>query len=387
MSLPKTELNLRIEAVKKLLNEKNLDLAFVYFDEYNVMNGRYLTGWCPTVERGAVIVARDRDPFLIGGPEAGPYARLESAIKETVSCRVFMVPEEEYPLAEIYDFSQIAAKYLDGLKIKRLGMVGINTVPYLVYSQLAAEIKDAEIVDLTDDYEKLRYVKSEWEISQLRKAFEIAGKSYEALASGIVEGKREYEAAAEAEYVMRKMGSDGLGYRTVVGTAERSIGIIPVYSDRIFKNGEIVITGVAPRYNGYNATACYPVVVGGKPDETQKKWISDVCEALILTKKALRPGISGVEIDSIPRKFLVDKGYSKYMTMPFVHNCGLCEFEKPFFGPSSHDIMQKDQVVCIDISLFNNEYIPGIRVESGYLITEDGCEPLSEYMEKLFENS
>ena len=96
MSLPKTELASRIEKTTKLIEKFDLDFVFVYFDEYNVMNGRYLTGWCPSVERGAAIVSNYCDPFLIGGPEAGPYAKLESAISETVSSQVFMVPEEEY---------------------------------------------------------------------------------------------------------------------------------------------------------------------------------------------------------------------------------------------------------------------------------------------------
>lgn len=46
MALPQTEKDLRIKAVEKLLEDKGLDFAFVYFDEYNVMNGRYLTGYC-----------------------------------------------------------------------------------------------------------------------------------------------------------------------------------------------------------------------------------------------------------------------------------------------------------------------------------------------------
>ena len=111
MSLPKEELASRIEKTKKLIEEQNLDFVFIYFDEYNVMNGRYLTGWCPSVERGAAIVSNYCDPFLIGGPEAGPYAKLESAISETVSSQVFMVPEEEYPMADIYDFGQISAQF------------------------------------------------------------------------------------------------------------------------------------------------------------------------------------------------------------------------------------------------------------------------------------
>lgn len=384
MSLPKSELDNRIKRVKEINAKHDLDFIFVYFDEYNVMNGRYLTGWCPSIERGAVVVSDYCEPFLIGGPEAAPFAKLESAIKETVSCIVFMVPEEEYPLAEILNFKSISEKYFSGKKIKRVGIVGTHSIPYQIYSQLVTDLSGAELIDLTNEYEKLRYVKSEWEIEQMKTAFKIADKAFEALCSGVKEGNREYEAAAEAEYIVRKMGGDGLGYRTIVGTAERSIGIVPAYSDRIFKNGEAVMLGVAPRFNGYNATACSLEVVGGKFNDLQKKMRDDVCEALRITKDALKPGMSGIEIDSYPRKFLLSRGYGEYMSMPFVHNCGLCEFEKPFWGPSSHDIVQENQVICMDISLFGHPAIPGIRVETAYLTVKDGCIPMSTYMEGVF---
>lgn len=384
MSLPVSERDNRIQSVKQLLEKNDLDFAFVYFDEYNVMNGRYLTGWCPSVERGAVIVPRDAEPFLIGGPEAGPYAELDSAIKKSVSSLVFMVPEEEYPMADILNFTQIAAQYLQGTEIKRIGIVGTNTVPHTIYSQLVKELKGAEIVDITDEYERFRYVKSEWEIKMVQKAYEIADAAFQALRDNVVEGASEFKAAAEAEYMARKMGGDGFGYRTIVGSGERAIGIIPPASSRVFQRGELVLTGIAPRFNGYNATACCPVVVGNTPDSVQRTWIEDVCEALRLTKEALKPGLTGVEIDSVPRTFLQKKGYGDYMPMPFVHSSGLSEFEKPFFGPSSSDIIQKDQIICIDIALFGHEKIPGIRVETGYRITESSAVPLSSYMEGVF---
>ena len=125
-------------------------------------------------------------------------------------------------------------------------------------------------------------------------------------------------------------------------------------------------------------------MVGGKPDGTQDRFIKDICHALYLTKEALKPGLSGKQIDAVPRKYLLEKGYGKYMVMPFVHSSGLCEFERPFFGPGSDDIVQENQVICVDIALFGHEEIPGIRVETAYRTTANGCVPFSTYMENLF---
>jgi Xaa-Pro aminopeptidase len=124
--------------------------------------------------------------------------------------------------------------------------------------------------------------------------------------------------------------------------------------------------------------------VGGKPNDIQKQFIDDVTQALYLTKEALKPGLNGKQIDSIPRNYLVKKGYADYMPMPFVHSTGLSEFEKPFFGPGSDDILQENQAICIDIPLFGHEKIPGIRVETGYRLNKNGAIPFSKFMEKLF---
>jgi Xaa-Pro aminopeptidase len=385
MSLPRAEYEERIRRVRNLAAEKDLDFIFVYFDEFNVTNGRYLTGWCPSVERGAVIVSGYCEPFLVGGPEAGPFARLESMIKETVSSLVFMVPEEEYPGADLYTFPQIADRYFKGRKIHQVGVVGMNAIPWMIYSQLIEELPGADVVNVTDEFERLRYVKSPWEIEMIQEAYRAADAGFQKLSDAIVDGRREYEAAAEAEYACRRLGCDGWGYRTIIGTAERSVGIIPAASDRVFRTGEIVITGLAPRFNGYNATACAPCVVGNQPNDVQQRWIRDVTEALFLTRDAIRPGLTGTQIDAVPRGFLERKGYGPYMPMPFVHSTGLFEYEKPFFGPSSPDVIAEDMVLCIDIAMFGAPEVPGIRAETGYRVTRDGAVALSPFMEGIFK--
>ena len=56
----------RISKLKTLMTEKGLDLSLVYYDEFNIGNGWYLTGWCPQFEIGAVLVPRQGKPMLLG---------------------------------------------------------------------------------------------------------------------------------------------------------------------------------------------------------------------------------------------------------------------------------------------------------------------------------
>ncbi|NLA92311.1 MAG: hypothetical protein GX842_08250, partial [Spirochaetales bacterium] len=53
------ETEARIERVREILREKNIDAALIYYDELNVANGWYLTGWCPQFEKGSVLLPVD----------------------------------------------------------------------------------------------------------------------------------------------------------------------------------------------------------------------------------------------------------------------------------------------------------------------------------------
>ena len=103
----RSETEKRLDRVREILSEKNLDAAFIYFDELNVANGWYLTGWCGQFEKGAVLVPGRGEPILLGGPESEPFAQMDAAITKVRCFPVFMVPDEEYPNATIIDFGQL----------------------------------------------------------------------------------------------------------------------------------------------------------------------------------------------------------------------------------------------------------------------------------------
>ena len=66
----RTETEKRLQGLRDILRKHNLDAGLVYFDELNIANGWYLTGWCPQFEKGAVLVPAVGEPILLGGPES-----------------------------------------------------------------------------------------------------------------------------------------------------------------------------------------------------------------------------------------------------------------------------------------------------------------------------
>ena len=382
----KQETEKRIAKVVKLLNEKNTDIAVIYFDELNVANGWYLTGWVGQFEKGAVLVGRDGTTMLLGGPESEPFAKQSSAINDTRCFSAFMVPDEEYPNATIIGFKELFEELNKKFPVKKVGLIGTGDMPYSVYQDLVKGFSSCELIDLTEDYLKFRYIKSDWEVEQARAATVLACEAYKAMKAKVKDGVKEIEVAAAGEAVCRSKGAHSFAFQTIVGSGERSNAVVPTATDKVMKNGELVMLGIAPRINGYAGTFGHTVPVSGEYTPEQKKCLIDMIEVMKVTKSMLRIGVSGREIDKEGRKLYEKGGYLKYLVCPFAHTMGLMEAEAPFFGPNSDDVLEKNMIVNVDVSFFGHPTLNGLRVETCYVITENGAEPLCPEFEQELLN-
>lgn len=383
--LNKTESESRIARVKEILESKNLDIALVYYDEFNIGNGWYLTGWCPQFESGAVLIPRSGNPLVLGGPESEPFAKLDSMITETRNFPVFMVPDEEYPNATIIDFPMLFEELNAELgSVKRVGLVGAGRMPAEGYKQIAEGFKNVTLVDITEEYVRLRYDKSPWEREQIRAAFGLADYAYDAIKDKITAGVSEIEVAAAGEYAVRSRGASGFGFSTIIGSGKRSSAVVPTASSKLLAPGELVMAGIAPKVNGYAGVVGDVIPVDGKYTSRQLDCIRYLKDAFRLTKEQLLPGKTGKEIDAPARAYFEKHNLSKYLVCPFAHTIGLHEAESPFFGPNSEDVLRPGMMVSIDVSFFGHPEFNGVRIETGYEITENGPVALSEKMDSLF---
>ena len=376
----------RIENVKKILREKDLDCAIVYYDELNIADGWYLTGWCPQFEKEAILVLRDADPILLGGPESEPFAKQQSAITDTRCFKPFMVPEEEYPNATIIGFDDLNKELADkGIHLKRIGIVGSFYFPHAIYVLLEEGFKGAEFVDITDEYDYLRYFKSPWEVEQIRTAFGMTYEALLAMEAKVRPGATEIEVAAAGEYACRSRNANNFAFSTMVGAGIKSNAVAPTAGNIPMKAGDMVLMGIAPRYNGYAGVMGDTVPVSGEYTQDQKDCVNIIREVFRKTRDALKPGECGKTLDPIGAAIYEKHGWTKYIVCPFVHGLGLMEAERPFFGPNGTDVLQPGSIVSIDISIFGHPQHHGVRVETGYLITETGYEPLSPEMDARLE--
>jgi Xaa-Pro aminopeptidase len=196
-------------------------------------------------------------------------------------------------------------------------------------------------------------------------------------------GAYEYEVAAAGEEVARRSGASGFGFSAIVGSGERSDAVVPTALNKQMQSGELVMVGIAPKWNGYCGVVGDTLPASGSYTARQRECINDLREAFRLTKAMLKPGAVGRDIDAPAREYYQKQGLMKYLVCPFLHTLGLNEAEAPFYGPNSSDVLKPNMVVSIDVSFFGHPEFHGTRIETGYLITRGGCEPLCPEMDAL----
>ena len=376
------ETNARIAKIRRILKEKNLDAALIYYDQLNIADGWCLTGWCPQFEKGAILLPLEGEPVLLGGPECASFAKMSSAIPTLYCFSAFMVPEEEYPNATIYTFerlfNELAAK---GITFKRVGVVGIDYFPYATYVQFQQGFNGVEMIDITDEYDALRYIKSPWEIQNVKKAFSLTWDAYNAMKKKIAPGVTDTEVAAEGEYACRTKGANNFAFECMVGSGEISNAVAPVATNRIMQPGEMVMIGIAPRWYGYAGVMGDTLPVSGEYTQEQKDVMNVIREVYRKTRDAIAAGKCGRDIDKIGAAIYAKHDWTKYIVCPFLHTIGLMEAERPFFGPNGDDELKPGMTLSVDISIFNHPVHHGVRVETGFLLTENGVEALSPEMD------
>jgi len=116
-------------------------------------------------------------------------------------------------------------------------------------------------------------------------------------------------------------------------------------------------------------------VLVGNPGPTVRTALDVAVRAQQACAALLRPSIEGREVEAEGRRIVSNAGFGEAFLYSGLHSVGVIEFEPPIFGPSSPAMLEPDMVISIDIPMFNTGW-GGLRVEDGYLITEDASERL-----------
>ena len=382
IEIPRSEFQERVRKIQAEMKMQNINVMLVYGDEYRKENLRYVCNFWPIFERAVFVIPQDGAPVLAGAPEGENYAREMSVWENYVNVKEFAcvsVPEEiDYPLAKFTKLSDIIEAALAGGK--RIGIVGWFDIPAPIFSRIKDASCGAELFDASGILFKLRLIKSEAEVACLAEAGRQACEGYKKLLEYAVDGNTETMAAGAAEGAARIAGAEDINFN-VFGSGIRTNTVIGRATNKIMRNGEMLMCAMAVQYQGYVSTVEYPFVIG-TPTDAQKRVLNAIFEAANVQQNFLRSGTVSGEMVKAVKAVFAKYDMTQYDLYPPMHGIGLAEAESPYPDENAAYKFETNMCVNSDISLWG---CPGgsNRLEEGFVITENGPKSLTPLIREL----
>ncbi len=229
--------------------------------------------------------------------------------------------------------------------------------------------------------ESLRAGKDEDEVQAMKAAQRIAEQALKETLEYMKPGMTEKEVAAYLEYRMLSLGAEKKSFDTIVASGPNSSKPHAVPGERKIQNGDFVTIDFGCVYKGYCSDTTRTVAIG-EPTEEMRKVYDTVLQAQLTGIAAAKAGLTGKEIDGAARKVIEDAGYGEYFGHSFGHSLGIEIHESPNLSPSNPNPMPVGAVVSAEPGI----YLPGkfgVRIEDVLILTEDGCENITNYPKEL----
>jgi Xaa-Pro aminopeptidase len=350
----------RVGKLRALMREKGMD-AFVLLvlEHQNSESCHYISGF-----RGssAALIIDGAGERLITDGRYQTQAALQSPFAVTI--------QTAYPLAEFVAHTVSENGYTS------VGFEGEK----LSYSIVEGILKKASThwKDASAFIPMLRRTKDATEVEAIKKAGLIARQAYDKVLALVRVGMTEVEFENRLFYEIKMAGAEkGWAHDNfIVASGERGAMCHARATQRAFGVGETVTLDYGVMVDGYMCDITRNFAVG----KAQKQAV-EIAQVLIKAHRdaaaALRPNISGKEVDAIARKVIDDAGYGKNFIHGLGHGLGLEVHEAPRLSPLSKDVLQAGDVVTIEPGIYIERW-GGLRIEDDYLITETGAECLTQ---------
>ena len=363
----------RHDLARGFMDDQGLDALLVYGHngiwERGWANIRWLTNFMGTMELDCVCVfPRHGDPVLA---ILGLNARLPDRLARSV------VPDIRGALntAEVV----VGAVADLGLGRSRLGVV--KPAPYLSiphdhHVTLTTGLPDAELVELSDEFWRLRLVQSDEELACLDEAGRIGDAANAAIIDRVRPGMTEadlftviYETiATEGGEIpcMVLAGSESMVEPTSAFQRPRPIG-------RTITDHDVLLLELGARDgHGYEAQTGKPICFGDPPPDYADMFAVGR-EAYDAVVDVLRPGCTAADIRRAGQ-VIWDRGYT--VVAPLVHGVFNPLDAGPFVGtshrPDKDVTLAPGMALCVEIHPCTEDIVRGIFLGDTYVITEDG---------------
>ncbi|HVH73300.1 MAG TPA: Xaa-Pro peptidase family protein [Stellaceae bacterium] len=355
-----------VARLTRAMGETNLDAVLTSSPE----NFAYITGFLSPTQNlmrwrhAMALITRDGSVALL-------VVDMEAS---TIRAKA---PDLEIAVWREFDFEAIPV-LADLLRRKGLGAarVGIEMdyLPAADFLTLRDRLPKLQGLPVQQLLARLRQVKTAGEIDILRQLSRIADQGIADAYAAMRAGLTEMDLAGVLSRRMYELGADHFKIM-IVATGERSVFPNVGPSHRVLKRGDVCRVEIFPTLGGYHAGVCRTAFVEEPPPEAERIWANLVaCKYLLL--EAIRPGAQSRDIYDL---YLRKVGELGLPPISFIgHGIGLHLHEDPYLGPTESHPLEAGMVLGVEPLIYETGYGFGMQNKDMVLVTETGCELLSD---------
>ena len=363
----------RIEKLYDIMDKNDINCSVIAKPE----NIYYFSGFYPTQISFAIIPSKG-DPKILVTPIDSKGAE-EKSIFEIIEVKSEIFWKAKSNIEKSQRFTEGKISFLKAF-LKKLSSfkkcIGIEEdfLSIRTYKNLGIHLKRYK--DISSSIIKLRSIKDNGEIENIKKAIKISEKGLRDVADLIQAGKTEEEIASEIDYATKKHGSHKTHILQVAAGKNSSK---PHWraSNSAIKIGEPFIIDFCIDSNRYCSDISRTFYLGEPPKEFE-----NICNALLDAQnegiKSARVGEKISKVDDSVRKILEEYGYNKYFIHPTGHGIGLEIHEYPTIAPVERNNVSPEDFIRINFEGLNLEILKDFMKLTED--DEDGGEVLKENM-------
>ena len=358
----------RQERFRALLAEQRLDAA-VIGDPREIF---YLTGLLlpSVITFPALLYVETAGRIWLAAHTAEDEALVDDRVTYEPHLLYTLNPDPMRRLARV-----VAERLAGAPSPRRLGWQA-ESLPRLLGDVIAEALHPDEWVAVDDGIAALQRRKDADEVALLRTAIGCSLAAYDAARPAIVPGVSEL-AVLEAGHTAATLYA---GETVHHGGDYRSGELGGPARDRTVPAGELYIIDAQSTYRGYWADLCrtFPV---GEPTPLQREVFAHVAAILAEVPAMLKPGLRGTELWRRMDGRLREHPHLREVGLVHHagHGVGVRPHEAPDLNRDREGVLAVGDVVSVEPGAYSAELRGGVRLENTFLITETGCELLSEY--------
>ena len=244
-----------------------------------------------------------------------------------------------------------------------------------VLYRLGDVLRQKGLRPLPNPLEKLRIVKSEEEVSCLRRAGQITAEAVAHVRKNLRLGMTERELARDIETQFYRRGAQGIAFDLIAAVGPHTA--LPHHhpGDARLTRGSAVLVDVGCRVGGYRSDLTRSFYYGKIPPAYRRIY-TVVAEAQRAGIEAVRPGTTGGQVDAATRRVIVRAGQGKAFVHSTGHGVGLDIHEPPWIRPKSPDVLAANMILTVEPGI----YLPGrfgVRIEDTVRVLPGGHEILT----------